>query len=61
MNFLFFVSLIYPYIYIPFWKGAEKSMDIDLSQVINIVVAVVPLIVVVAILKMLMNLFKGFS
>jgi len=36
-------------------------MDIDLSQVVNIVVAVVPLIVVVAILKMLMNLFKGFG
>lgn len=36
-------------------------VDIDLSQVVNIVVAVVPLIVVVAILKMLMNLFKGFG
>jgi len=41
-------------------RGAWR-MDIDLSQVVNIVVAVVPLIVVVAILKMLMNLFKGFG
>ena len=37
------------------------SSEIDLTQVINIVIAVVPLIVIVAILKMLTNLFKGFS
>ena len=42
-------------------KEGTLRNGIDLSQVVNIVVAVVPLIVVVAILKMLMNLFKGFG
>ncbi len=38
-----------------------SSTTIDLTSVINIVIAVVPLIVVIAVLKMLTNMFKGFG
>jgi len=38
-----------------------SSTTIDLTSVINIVIAIVPLIVVIAVLKMLTNMFKGFG
>jgi len=37
------------------------SSEIDLTSVINIVIAIVPLIVVIAVLKMLTNMFQGFK
>jgi hypothetical protein len=37
------------------------SSSIDLSPVINVIIAIVPLIVVLAVLKMLVDMFKGFS
>jgi len=35
--------------------------DIDLTAVVNIVIAIVPLVVVIAVLKMLMRMFEGFG
>jgi len=37
------------------------TTSINLTPVINIIIAIVPLIVVLAVLKMLMDMFKGFS
>ena len=37
------------------------STNIDLTPVINIIVEIVPLIVILAVLKMLVDMFKGFS
>lgn len=37
------------------------STNIDLTPVINIVIAIVPLLVVLAVLKMITNMFKGFG
>ncbi|MGI0090145.1 MAG: hypothetical protein ACREBS_00405 [Nitrososphaerales archaeon] len=38
-----------------------STTTIDLTPVINIIIAIVPLIVIVAVLKLLMNLFEGFG
>jgi hypothetical protein len=37
------------------------STSIDLTPVIDIVIAIVPLIVVLAVLKMIIDMFKGFG
>jgi len=37
------------------------TTNIDLTPVINIIIAIVPLIVILAVLKMLVDMFKGFS
>jgi hypothetical protein len=37
------------------------SSSIDLTPVIDVIIAVVPLIVVLAVLKMLVDMFKGFG
>jgi len=38
-----------------------SSSSVDLTAVVNIVIAIVPLIVVIAVLKMLMRMFEGFG
>jgi len=42
-------------------KKGEMSTQVDLTSVVNIVIAIVPLIVVIAVLKMLMRMFEGFG
>ena len=37
------------------------STSIDLTPVIDIVISIVPLIVVLAVLKMITNMFEGFG
>ncbi len=51
-------------VYVPTRAEGQKSKmssSIDLSPVINVIIAIVPLIVVLAVLKMLVDMFKGFS
>ncbi len=38
-----------------------SSTSIDLTPVIDIVIAIVPLIVVLAVLKMIVGMFEGFK